>query len=440
MHPTIAFVKEFLDIVQENEIKMLSLRYKPFSEEMAFEGDYDFVTSVKDIDTVLSILFSLATEKNVNFSINRLRFGKVAVTVYSSCDDKTILLEIWNYLDVKRDSFLPFILWEDIEPVVLFDKEKGYILPLEIESLYYLSHLKSKKKNLHAALVQERLRYYKDALALHKSEISQLYGELLQNSEKRDEVGAKANTILVERKILFRKDDRQRSAQIQKLRLKISLHRIYAQLLYKSKIFPVVGPDGVGKTSIIEALQSRVAQKIKYYRFKRLFRHNILYKISRLFLATKEEKKLEKNQYDDIHGVWMFYIALLYFPFLLLARAISGKIYFSDRWFHDLLLQDTRFLDKKAQLRRAWKRVLKKAPNSYWFIHLDAPNDIILSRKNELNYDAIDRYRHDIFAMYLEKPSLVYSYVNTSLALQLCVDDLIDTGKLAGLKEKKFET
>jgi thymidylate kinase len=436
MHPTISFLGNFLDELKRKRVKIVPLRYKPLSEEFAFEGDYDFVSSFESVNEILKTLFLLASSANVNFTINRLRFGKLAITIYSGIDDKTILLEIWNFLDVKYDSALPLILWEDIEPVLIFDEEKGYCFPLEIESLYYLSHLKSKKKELSVPLIQKRLHHYKDALVAQNSDISILYDELLSAKIDRDEAGSRANILLHEHKILFGKDDTKRSGEVQKLRMRTSLHRIYAQILKKNKIFPVVGPDGVGKTSIIEALKSKVASKIKYYRFKGLFRHTLLYKIIRPFLFKKKDK-MEKNQYDDINGVWMFYIALLHFPFLLLARAISAKIYFSDRYFHDWILQDTRFLDKRASLRTNWKTLLHRAPNSYWFIHLDAPNEVILSRKDELNNDAIDTYRNDIFIMYLEKPSLLYSYINTSLPLEICTDNLLHLSKLVGLKEKR---
>ena len=143
---------------------------------------------------------------------------------------------------------------------------------------------------------------------------------------------------------------------------------------------------------------------------------------------------MPKNQYDDIYGAWLIRIASLRYPLVVLSAWLSGRFYFSDRFFHDYIIQDTRFLEKEAKLRKNWKELLKFIPNSFWFIHLDAPTEVILSRKEELNAIAIEHYREYIFQMYLQKPSLVYSYINTSLDLQRCVMPLLHQAKSIGIK------
>jgi hypothetical protein len=145
---------------------------------------------------------------------------------------------------------------------------------------------------------------------------------------------------------------------------------------------------------------------------------------------------MEKNQYDDYYGDWIITIAAIRYPFLVLGTLFSKKFYFSDRFFHDFIIQDTRFLEKRAHLRAGWKKLLHKSPNSYWFLHLDAPTDVILARKDELNREAIDSYREDIFAMYLEKPPLIYSYINTALPIERCTEHLLDTAKNVGIKRR----
>jgi len=40
--------------------------------------------------------------------------------------------------------------------------------------------------------------------------------------------------------------------------------------------------------------------------------------------------------------------------------------------------------------------------------------------------------------MYLAQSALLYSYVNTSLPLEVCTENLLHLSKLVGLKEKKF--
>ncbi len=67
MHPTLSFLGNFLDELKKQDIKIIHLRYKPLSEDVAFEGDYDFITSFENTNKLLKILFHLASSNNVNF-------------------------------------------------------------------------------------------------------------------------------------------------------------------------------------------------------------------------------------------------------------------------------------------------------------------------------------------------------------------------------------
>lgn len=434
MYEGVEFLQHFINRLREKKIVMASLRYKPYTKEMAFSGDYDFITADVNVDAILQTLFDLASEHCINFVINRVKYGKVMIEIYNQHDDDFILLEIWTYLDVKYAKSLGYILWEDIEKEIVYDEEKGYRLSLEFEALYYIAHLQSKKKDLSVALIQTRLQHYLDALKNENSTLSTLYERLLNDAASLDKIASEANDILIEKGLLYTQANKEKKAKVQEIRFKRAKGRIYAQMLRKVKVIPVVGPDGVGKTSVIEEMKRKSHSKIKYYRFKGLFRHSLLYKLSSLYLRKKLPKRVPKNQYDDIYGAWLIRIASLRYPFVVLAAWLSGRFYFSDRFFHDFIIQDTRFLEKEAKLRKNWKELLKLTPNSFWFIHLDAPTEVILSRKDELNAAAIESYRRYVFQMYLEKPSLLYSYINTSLDLQRCVTPLLHTSKLIGMK------
>ncbi len=436
MHESINFLRQFLDVLATKHIVIASLRYKPFTEEMAFSGDYDFITSETNIDDILNIFFDLASRDCINFVINRTKFGKLIIQINCNTHDKSIVLEIWTHLDVKSDNTLRYIFWDDIVKYVHYFEGKGYVLSLEVEALYYLSHLKSKTKDLSLELIQERLTYYNNSLKEKYRNYAALFESLLLDPSKRDAIAEVANSLLVDKNILYTLANREKSRQGKKLRLEISLHRIYAQLLKSIKIIPVVGPDGVGKSSIIAALKKKSKSRIKCYRFKNLFRQSFLYSVTAPFLKRKLKEKIATNKYDDVYGAWMVTIASIRFPLLVLLSFLTGKYYFSDRFFHDFILQDTRFLERKAKLRDNWKDMLHRTPDSFWFIHLDAPNQTILSRKDELNGYAIDTYRTEVFKMYLEKPSLIYSYINTVNDIERCSDILMQTATQSGIKNK----
>lgn len=436
MHPTLAFFIELLDALAQKKIVMASLRYKPLEERVAFSGDYDFVTSQENIDAILQVLFDLATASQCNFVINRVKYGKVVISLFGQTDTNPIVIEIWTYLEVRFEQTLNYLFWEDVKAHLIEDPKMGYALSKEFEALYYISHLKTKKKDLTLPLIRERLAFYIDVLKEDYPEYMEWYRTLAADSARLKEIGTKANSALVERGILFTAQDREKAKMAKQLRRKISLHRVYSQLLRRLKITPVVGPDGVGKTSIIEALKKRSRSRIKYYRFKNLFRHNFLYQLSFPFLKRKLNAEVAKNQYDDLYGEWLVTIASLRFPLLALVTFLGKRFYFSDRFFHDLILKDTRFLDRKAVLRENWKALIKKSPRTFWFLQLDAPAEVILSRKQELNADAIRCYRKEVFRMYLEKPSRIYSYINTDNSIEVCGDVLMKTARNSGIKAK----
>lgn len=435
VNSSINLLKKFLEALTAKDVILASLRFKPLTAEMAFSGDYDFITAEQHIDAILNCLFDLSANKCISFVINRSKFGKLVIQIHDKEERKSITLEIWTHLDVKSDDSLRYIFWEDIKKYILRNAN-GYSLSLDIEALYYLSHLKSKAKDLNLHLVQERLLYYKDALAIEYPDYAGLFADLLVDHAKRDIIAEKANELLIEKNILYTARNKDKAAQEKRIRLKISLHRIYGQLLKKIRIYPVVGPDGSGKSSLIAAFKEKSKLRIKCYRFKNLFRQSFLYSVTAPFLKRRLSGKIAVNKYDDIYGAWIVTIAALRFPFLVLLSLFTRKYYFSDRFFHDFILQDTRFIEKKTRLRDNWKNLLHKTPDVFWFIHLDAPTDLIRSRKEELSADAIDSYRTEVFRMYLEKPALVYSYINTANDIDRCADILLATAKQTGIQPK----
>ncbi len=280
-----------------------------------------------------------------------------------------------------------------------------------------------------------RLAHYRSHPELADTELQTRLDAVIAAPESLGEHAAWANAQLVEKRILFTCNNHNKQRQERLTRLRISLQRIHAQWLRRIRIIPVVGPDGVGKTSLIDALKSRSRSKIRYYRFKNLFRHNLWYQLLRR-LKRSDAKQLEKNQFDDRYGAQIVSIAAWRYPLLLLSTLLRRGFLFSDRFFHDFILEETRFMQSEARLRPEWKALLEKSPRTYWFVHLDAPTALIRSRKEELTAQAIDCYRRDIFRLYLQKPAMIYSYINTANTIEHCADVLLQNAKAVGIKAK----
>ncbi len=201
-----------------------------------------------------------------------------------------------------------------------------------------------------------------------------------------------------------------------------------------TQIIPVIGPDGVGKTTLITALQEKIAANSHYYRFKKLFRGSMRYQLNHFLTQLREGKRYDKNQHNDQHGLKMMAIARRRYPRLIKQARQAKTHYFSDRFFHDYIIENLRFEDKPATLRKQWQTLLDAAPNTHWFIQLDAPADVILSRKDELSAEDINTYRDACLKMYIHRPAPVFSFINTSHSLETCVNHLLKDAELAGIK------
>ncbi|WP_419767112.1 YrbL family protein [Arcobacter sp.] len=233
-------------------------------------------------------------------------------------------------------------------------------------------------------------------------------------------------------------EDKKIKILLENIEKKIILDYRKKVLKYKRyKIYPIIGPDGVGKTTLFSNTFDSKDKSLIYKRFKKIVRrsfiYNITYPINKYLLKKKLGQKPEKDQHDDIHYIVIILAGLLYYPYLLFNSLVKNKVIFIDRFFNDYLLENISFLDKKTKLRDRWKNILKYIPTVYWMIHLDAKAKIILERKDELKKRDIKKYRKANFKIYLQKPSIVYTYINTGLELSFCQDILLKVSKRIGL-------
>lgn len=201
--------------------------------------------------------------------------------------------------------------------------------------------------------------------------------------------------------------------------------------LQKRKIIPVIGPDGVGKSTLLEEVIELLDEKVFFKRFKKVVRHSIIYNIFHPMNKNNVRKIVGKisikNQHDDIHYLLCILGALSAYPYLIFQTLLKKRTVLLDRFFYDYFLENISFMNKTTILRKNWKSLIKMIPRTYALIHLDANSEIVLSRKQELSADDIDKYRTLNFTLYLEKPSVVYLYVNTALRLEQCKDIIFNT-------------
>lgn len=199
------------------------------------------------------------------------------------------------------------------------------------------------------------------------------------------------------------------------------------------RIIPIIGPDGVGKTTLIQETIKYLKIPVIQKRFKKIVRRSVLYNlihpINKNILRYKYGKKLEKDQHDDLNSKLIISAGLIYYPYLMILTLFKNKPIIVDRFFSDTLLENISFRDKQTRLRSGWKIALIFIPKTFWIVHLDAKEETILKRKDELSADDVEQYRKLNFEIYLKNPALTYSYINTENSIEVCKDHILHIGR-----------
>lgn len=216
------------------------------------------------------------------------------------------------------------------------------------------------------------------------------------------------------------------------------IHKLKVKCAKITNIIPIVGPDGVGKTTILESLTTQSSVDSGLFRFKKSYRVSpffyMLYPFFWLILKLKRKRDVDKLEVDERFAPIIFFIALFMYPFRALKYKLKNKTMFSDRYFYDFMFDNILFNQNNPKLRDIWKSYLHFTPLAYFLIHLDAPNEIILSRKKEMSSSGMDIYRDGIFRLYVAHSVPFYIYINTTDTIQNCADNILSAFKMSNIK------
>jgi len=402
----INLVNKIFELARHKELPFVFIRPKSIKEPDIYSGDFDILIKPECLNLFLVLVHQQCAITGTNFSINRTKKEKTNLILFSSDSENKVEYDLWTELDVKDSSLAKstHISWDTLATSKnIVQHGTSYELEHNFSALFYLSHLYSKNKDLNNQEVQSRLNYFRELEGVEDST-----QKLLHNVDTKSLL--QANQTLKSQN-LFSHSSLDRVHRI--------YHRFQTDISRKSGLLTVVGPDGVGKTTVIEQLEKKY--KAKYFRFKKLFRKAISYKlllaISKKALEKQEGKKIAKNQFDDLQCAKLFWISIPSGYWLAL-KARFGKKKIIDRFYLDLLIKGSRFLDKEVQLIPQATRWINIAPTPTCIIQLDAPSDVILARKEELSSHAIDKFRHLYFDVSLTSKAPYYVYINTQNSIE----------------------
>lgn len=190
------------------------------------------------------------------------------------------------------------------------------------------------------------------------------------------------------------------------------LEKIRNIRLPRSRLYSLIGPDGVGKSTVASFIKETTPSKM--FRYKSVYRKSLIYKI--LFSLQKKQYQ-DKNSYDDVHPNVIFFTSLLRLHIKSLLSLFSKKTILSDRYTNDHLAYQLRA--NEAPKISSWfklKAIITPAPKN--IIQLDAPAYVITARRAELSEQTIDF----LSSFYLNSALLIqpanYIYLNTHTTME----------------------
>ena len=389
----------------------------------SFDTDIDFMVDAADFDRIPSIVNEIGEEtgtrlfQSVQHELSARAFflvsqsgSKLAVVQPDSTSDYRHFGSLW----LRADEVLAERRWHT----------NGFWIPAPAhEFIYYLVKRLNKR----------------DFTAQHGLKLHRLYEEDPQGSDQQlarfwsgekkrslSSMAASGNWIDLQASLEGFRDELMRNTSdsfLQKMDCGVARMSHFIDRIVRptGAWIAFMGPDGCGKSSVIEAVTDQFAPI-----FNRVDRYHM-----RPSVITK--KGGSKGSVTDPHGqeprgvlasiAKIFYLGTDYFAgYLLRIRPamIRTRLVIFDRYIYDLLVDSKRVrYGGPAWMLRLLARIV---PRPELVILLDAPAEVLWSRKQEVTFDEVVRQRKDYLSLVKLLPSAVV--INASQPLPNVLHDV----------------
>jgi len=365
------------------------IRPKALNEPSLFKGDIDMLISPDAYPDFLSCVKSVCRNNGLSFYVERKKQSKLELSIFDLSSNLEVKFDLWFFLDIRYGRYKNYISWQTLESKdLIIENDKGYFLEKSFAAIFYVSHLHSKKKDLSNKEVQTRIAYF---LATKPSDDACFYLNNLNQNTYSKVYSYFLNNNYYESSLrpIFRKFNYELSA------------------LFQFSNACVIGPDGVGKGTIIDLILGKTASQ--YYRYKKTFRKSLLYIIHHLAFRDKSDSK---NVYDEKNRKSLFWFSL-FRSYLVILLNLGQKRLIFDRYFYDLLIDGLRSENIQIKKGEDLNAKLKFIPKLKTIIQLDAPAQVIRARKAELADDKVDALSDLYLECAIYSRSKYFLYLNT---------------------------
>jgi hypothetical protein len=379
------------------------LRPRAVDAASAFEGDFDFLADETEFARLLHTIFDACQAAGVSFVLRQSAGFKRQVDLLDA-GGRSITLEFWQHAEFRVQgghghltrAALPYTAWRDARP-----EQRDSLL-----AAIFLLHLHHKQKDLGAALVRERLAWFRERPGMEPGLRAML--QLLEDGRASHAdaharalawLHAEGIPILSPWRLLAR---RMRLAAANAMRWP-ALHTT-----------AIVGPDGSGKTALLNDLKKGPLKHIfRFQRFKRFIRRPFFH------LKRSEPRNVrdEKMLWLILPGAWAYFSLSRWFTGW-------GKPLMLDRYFYDYFVRNVRSQTVPMRRIATYDLCTRLAPRPERLIVASSPAEIIHDRKQEMTAASIGK----MYAMYVDQvvrgrvPFTLFCY--TGASLQQSLDDV----------------
>ncbi len=359
------------------QIPWVLLRPRAPDETSIFDGDFDFLIDEERFDQILNAVFRICRDAGVSFIVVQRAAFKRQILLLDAGSGRQVTLELWPHAEFRMGhgrpdrAALTYRAWESTPA-----HERNSLL-----ACVFVLHLHHKQKDLQSKSVQTRLEHflgYTDlAPDLHDT-LSGLKAGRIDAGQAR----ARALAHLQSRMVPL-----VRPWQLTGRRVRKALRRLLRWPAPGTRA--IVGPDGSGKTALLDALsRSEAGRRLHVRRFKRYFRRVLYHLVQSEPRNVRDEKTL-----------WLILpVAWLCFS---LSRWLTGwaRPIILDRYFYDYFVRDVRHESRTLRRIAAYDLCSTLVPCPQRLIVASCPAPIIRRRKREMSSESIE----GLYQVYLDQ-------------------------------------
>ena len=411
--------------------RFVLLRETPLDAAALDAGDIDLLGTRASVDALLAHLDVSCRELELNLFVERTGPRKTRVSLCSPDLAHELQFDLWTdlwQLDGGRRS----LRWRDVAPLCRHAPAGFARMPLRLEAAVYVEHLRAKRKDLGSAGVRRRLEHYAAALHAASGTPDELGAEL-------SAVAAAAPAALPAKLLglavstLEHALGRRHRWRTPWRRLEDALRRARSRLERPppgARAVALVGPDGIGKSTVGKALVASDAGWDEYVLGKALYRRSLLFRgIYKLNRGTGA--RLSQERIDEALAGLAFPTAVLRLRRRLAAARDRALVI--DRFAADFL-----YVGRKADRARfsRWGWLASLLYVSLPVVHMTAPYAVLSGRKQEISEAGLLRYERDMTRFYTRRSRVCYlrfaNHGTAEEAVRLLGRQLAERGQGAG--------